>query len=409
MADFTKDFEIVKLELTTATGEKWNLKFVMLEFNVYEDLWNNNITCDITINDARNMLMNLPIFGYETLELQFRTADKEIWSKTLRLIRITDRSLLRERELGYILHFVTPEAVLNAKKRISKSYKGKLIHEMVQDLHQQIGGGPIVVEPTKFQHHFIIPNISPMQAINWLCTHANPAAYQGSNYLYYEDKNTFRFKTVESMLETGPKVEYLYQVANVRKTSMQQELELNTRAAESYVFDNQIDILENMRRGMYGNELITHSDAKKQWKRYTFDYPGSFDEYKHLYPSNYLESRAKQDTNKKDNLLKLHSTGHDQDNYPFMVEKWLPVRLSQLQQLHNIKMTLVVPGDSERTIGEVVQFNLPSPEPPINNQQVDDKLYRGKFLVQSVRHIIDQDKYRTILQLIKESVFTPYP
>ncbi len=69
----------------------------------------------------------------------------------------------------------------------------------------------------------------------------------------------------------------------------------------------------------------------------------------------------------------------------------------------------MVPGDSERTIGEVVEFNLPSPEPPVNNQQVDDKFYRGKFLVQSVRHIIDIDKYRTVLELVKDSVFTQYP
>jgi hypothetical protein len=411
--DFTKDFELVTLDLTTATGVTYNLRFIMVEINVYEDIWSNNITCDIVINDAKNQLMNMPIFGYETLNLEFRTPEKGLWSKTLRLVRITDRKLLRERELGYVLHFITPEAVTNLKTRVSKSYKGKLISDIVDDLHNNwLGGGPIDIETTKFQHHIIIPNIAPIHAINWLTTHANPAGYEGSNYLYYEDKDKFRFVTMESRLEKGPVKTYLFQVANVRKDEVghkPQDFSTNVVAVEAYTFDHHSDILDNMKTGMYGNELLTHSHSRKVWRRYTFDYPGSFDQYKHLYPSNYLESRAKQDTNKKDSKLKLHSTGHDQDGYEFRVDKWLPVRISQLQQLHNIKLTITVPGDSERTVGEVVLFNLPSPEPPVNNNQIDDKYYQGKYLVQSVRHIIDVDKYRTVMELVKDSVFTQYP
>jgi hypothetical protein len=100
-------------------------------------------------------------------------------------MRITDRALVRERELAYILHFVTPETITNLKTRVSKSYKGMIISDIVDDLHNNwLSGGPIDIEPTKFQHHIIIPNISPIQAINWLCTHANSAGYKGSNYLY---------------------------------------------------------------------------------------------------------------------------------------------------------------------------------------------------------------------------------
>ena len=412
MADFTKDFDLVTLDLTLSTGEVWNLRFKMLEISVYEDIFNNNITADVVINDAENMLMNFPIFGYEELKLEFRTPDKGLWSKKLRLIKITDRELVRERELAYTLHFVTPEAVLNLKKRISKSYKGKLISQMVDDIHPQIGGGPVETEATKIQHHFVIPNLHPMHAINWLATHANPAAYKGASYLYYENKDTFKFVSSEKLLSDAVKKTYLYQVANVRRDDLghkPQDLETNIIAAEAYTFDNHMDIIENMRRGMYGNELLTHSDARKIWRRYEFDYPGSFDDYKHLYPGNYLESKAKQDTNKKESKLKLHSTGHDQNNYPFLPELWIPCRISQLHQLHQIRLTITLPGDSERTCGDVVEFNLPSPEPPINNEQVDDKFYRGKYLVQSVRHIIDQDKYRTVLGLVKDSVFTAFP
>ena len=412
--DYTKDFSLEALELTTCTGEVYNLRWVFIELNVYEAIWDNQMTCDVVLNDANNMLMNLPIFGYEDLKISFRTPDKGLFTKVFRVHSITDRVLTKERTLGYIIHGVTPEAIRNLKTRVSKSYKSKLISDIVSDLHYSwLGGGAAEIETTKYQHHIIIPNMMPCHAINWLCTRANPAGYEGANYLYYQDKDQFRFVSLESRLERGPQIEYIYQVANVRKDGSvghkPQELELNVVAVESYTFDHHSDILDNMRTGMYGNELLTHSHSKKIWRRYTFDYPGSFDTYKHLYQGNYLESSARQDVNKKDSKLKLHATGFDQDGFPFLPEKWIPPRISQLQQLMNVRLTITVPGDSDRTVGQVVFFHLPSPEPPQDNQQIHDKYYKGKYLVSGVRHKIDVDKYTTTLELIKDSTFTKYP
>jgi hypothetical protein len=217
---------------------------------------------------------------------------------------------------------------------------------------------------------------------------------------------------MESRLALAASKTYLFQVANVRKNNQGYkpvDLVTDEVAVEVYTLDHQSDILDNMRRGMYGNELLTHSHSRKIWRRYEFDYPSTFDDYQHLHPKNYLESVAIGDTDSPKSHLKLHSTGHDQDNYPFLPEQWIPIRISQLQQLHNIKMTLTIPGDSERTVGEVVEFNLPSPEPPVDNQQVDDKYYRGRYLVQSVRHVITTEKYLTILEIIKDSTFEQYP
>jgi hypothetical protein len=80
-----------------------------------------------------------------------------------------------------------------------------------------------------------------------------------------------------------------------------------------------------------------------------------------------------------------------------------------LQQLQNIQVTVTIPGDSDRTVGQVVELRIPSPEPPINNEQVNDKYYNGYFLVKALRHKIDTDKYVTIMDLIKDSTAVQYP
>jgi hypothetical protein len=429
MATYTSDFEIVNLLLYPIDGTEHNIRFIMTEINVYEDIWNNQITVDVLVNDATNMIQNLPLFGFSKLLLEFRRMpDGDLWSHWLRLVRITDRKLIRERQSGYILHFVTYEGVNNMKKRVSKSYKGKLISDIVADLHYNwLGGGAIDIEKTKYQHHIIIPKIFPCHAINWLATRANSVKYLGANYLYYQDKDLFRFVTMESRLELPISQSYGFQVANIRQGPPDghkaQDIATNSVAVQNYQFTHYSDILENMQAGMYANELYTHSHSRKIWRDYKFDYPGSFDDYKHLYnspgsggflnlsqninPKTYLFNGNFGD-DKPDSKLKLHATGHDQDGFPFLPEKWIPIRISQLQQLQNIKVTMTVPGDSSRTVGQVVELRIPSPEPPINNQQVDDKYYSGRFLIASLRHKIDTEKFLTTMELIKDSVKIPY-
>jgi hypothetical protein len=412
MADFPKDFNLQTMDLTNSEGRTLNLRFVFLELNVYEDIWNNNVTASIVVNDANNLLTNFPMFGFETLTLEFQTPDKTMWSKTLRLTGITNRKLEKERQMVYVLHFVTPEAISNLKQRVSKSYVGKLYSEIVEDLHNNwLGGGPIEVETSKFPQHFVVPRLHPVHAINMICSRANPSAYNGANYLYYEDGQKFRFVTMESRLAQNASQKYLFQPANVRQNNPEaykpRDINSDILAVQVYTFDNHSDIVENLGAGMYGNELLTHSQVLKEWQSYTFDYQGSFDDYKHLYQSHPLYSKAKPDLGSPNSKLKLFSTGHGP--YQFLPEQWIPVRISQLQQLHNIRLTVTVPGDSDRLAGQVVEFMLPSPEAPLDNQQIDDKFYKGRYLVSSLRHKIDPNTYVTTMELIKDSVFEAYP
>ena len=53
---YPKDFNLLQMDLTDTTGLTQSLQFVFIEMNWYESLWNNQITCDILINDANNML-----------------------------------------------------------------------------------------------------------------------------------------------------------------------------------------------------------------------------------------------------------------------------------------------------------------------------------------------------------------
>jgi hypothetical protein len=216
---------------------------------------------------------------------------------------------------------------------------------------------------------------------------------------------------MESRLMKPEVKTYLYHVADIRKDQpgyKSQTLHTDDESLDSYSFDHFSDILDNMQSGMYGNRLITHSQTRKIWREYDFDYPGSFDQYQHLYPGNKLYGFTA-DLADPANKLKVYPVGYDKDNLPFHVDEWLPIRISQLQQLQNIKITMSLPGDSDRTVGQVVILQLPSPEPPVNMTQKMDLYYQGRFLIQSIRHKIVSTDYTTTMTLVKDSVFQAYP
>lgn len=412
MADFPKDYDLRQMRLISVTGEELDLRYVFVEMNLYEDIWSPTLSGDLTISDAQNLLMNFPIFGFEDLILEFGTPGKPIIKKKFRIYSGTHRELGKDRNLVYVMNFCTPEALNNYKVRVSKSYKGKLISEMVDDLHNNwLGGGDIEIEPSKYTYHYVIPNTHPIQAINWLSTRANPSNYKGANYLYWQTVAKFRFIPIEKCLEQKEKEEIFWQPANIRtddEDHHKRRINEDLQSIQGYNINPVFNVRENQEQGMYGNELILHNQLTKTWQSLTFDYYKTFQEYKHLYPTNPLYSKKRQDLHHKNNRLKYYTEGHD-PTYPFRAEEWLRIRVSQLRQLHNIIVTTSLPGNSNLITGDVVKYEMPSPEPPINNEQVIDKYFRGRFLIVGIRHKLDQKSYSTVLELVKDSVFTAYP
>jgi hypothetical protein len=420
---FPKDFSLNKLVLTPLGGEPIDLRFQMMELNVHEDLFNSTTYGTLTVNDALNQLNKLPIFGFETLEIDFNTPQKNPYSGTFRVYKISDRVLAKEREQLYILHFTSEEMFTNLETVVSKSYKGKLISDIADDIQTHFLGSTFgVLETTKYLHHIVIPNWTPMNALNWLAARANSAVFQGANYFYFQNQNGYNFQSGELLSKQPAILDYLVQPANIREPYFSdaefkiRDLDRDRKAVEAYHLVDHISVIDDISRGMYGNRLTTHNLPRKIWTQIDWTYGETWLNYTHIEDNirpggkSFLSDQESSDDS-PESLLRLYNTEQDvpKQLYPNRVENWMNARISQIQQLKNVRVHITVPGDSERTIGEVVNFQLPSPEPPVNKDLVMDKYYQGRYLVTSVRHTINQHQYTSALEITKDAVFTAYP
>lgn len=184
-----QDYIINDLTLYPKKGKPIELQNVVVEINIYEDLFNNTTHGSLVIMDATNLLANVPITGFETLHVDFMTPNKLNYEKTFRIYKITDRNIVREKTMVYILDFTSQEMLNGEKNCVQKSYRAKQISEIVQDIHLTYleSAQTLYIEPTKYLHSLIVPNLPAFKAINWLSIRANSQRYLGSDYVYYED------------------------------------------------------------------------------------------------------------------------------------------------------------------------------------------------------------------------------
>jgi hypothetical protein len=418
---FAKDYSLQSCLLTLANNNQIELKHILQEINTYESLYSNHVTAQLLIRDTFNMLGTAnvlagPIFGYETVLLSFQTPDLTLWTKTMRVIRIEGRILEKDRSQVYHLHLATTELLVAMQTRISKSYNGKLISDIATDILENfIEVADPNVEATSVLHQIIIPNLTADHALNWLCTRAISAAYTGASYIYYEDRDGYNFCTIESLIANALPIDqmtddmkYLYQPGNVRENNPDHHRDVaeDMREVHKYTFALNFNILDNVHAGMYGSTVITHDNVLKQWVRTLWDYPSTFANYQHL-TANPLWSAQAGDLNDPGAKFKLHGMGVYE--YPVNPPDWIQPRISQMQQMHNIEISVVIPGNTDRTVGDVIAFILPSPEPPINSAQILDNFYYGRYMITAVRHKVDQSSHETILDLVSDSVWMPFP
>jgi hypothetical protein len=104
-------------------------------------------------------------------------------------------------------------------------------------------------------------------------------------------------------------------------------------------------------------------------------------------------------------------SGFSQDD---SMKTYILKRKTQIQQLMNSKVRVVIPADASISVGDLIELRITSPKdsPDIseNKDLIFDKYYKEKYLVTGVRHILVTEAprdgiYSMTLELCKDTLF----
>lgn len=413
------EYNLGVLELSGQT-QTVDISRLFLEFNIYESILENNMTCDITVLDGVGLFNNIPIVGGETqLHIIVNSplidgvsSSTDDIDMIFTIYNVSNRHNYKDRTQVYVLHGITPEAFTSAETKINRSYvssKNRLCSDIAVDIFDKDLNttADFDIEPTSNSINMIFPaHWSPFDGINYLASKSqSKGEHGGSSYFFFENSNGYHFKSLDSLSTSEPDHLLVYEPLNVSATVLPHE-----GSVSSYTFDNMFDALNNTTRGMMHSKIVVHDLTMKTIKNFSNTYNDFFNGIAGHVHDQPMFNKQFDSVNSEPHKLHMgmaSSRVYDSSTTPVAnnISEVLLSRTARLQESNNIHMIASIPGNSTILAGDTVSFDLPNNESQENSGDINDidSVISGKFLVLTVRHKVDLDNYVTILTLVKDS------
>lgn len=417
------NYYLNKVELISVSNEAIDIKPMIIEISLYQDIFRPVMTGDVMVNDAIGMINTLKIDGSEKIRITFSksaSTDVLFTSVEYKIIRIGERIKKNFNSEHYTIHFCSNELFLSEGQKVSKSYPGKKINDIVTDILTNYLKVPVKnqsVGITDGVYDFVIPYKKPFEAINFLATYARAPGTSTNNvydFLFFErGDRKFVFQSLQTLYQSQSYGTYAFSAKNYFSPESSGGLVLGLRGIKAYSFLDTFDTLYGITTGAFANRVITIDPLTMQYYKSDFNYSKEFEKSKSLnkYPLQNLSLSSSYEA-----VLKVLTTNKNQEkaiginDKPGAVAKdtynedRIRFRTAQIPLSQYTRMKLTVAGDPNLNVGSVIEILLPK----LNEDQTGgiDDYHSGRYLITAVRQIIDANmEYETVLEVAKNSFY----
>jgi hypothetical protein len=429
------DVIIEEIFLFSSNGLYVDLRNFFREISIYESIFSPVMTGSILIGDNRNLIKYLTITGDEHLTVKVKTPGLKselTISKTFRVYSISDRRIIDQSTQLYVLNFISIEGFVSNLVPIRKAFSGR-VSEIVAEIFdnyftntryittdgqniENLGKSQLnILDETENSIKFVSPGWSPTKCFQWLCSKAIPKSGKACNYLFFEGNKFFYFTPVETIFNLGVNVSigmYRYFPPGVFETT---DSEKKLFQIQSVRMLTALNNLENITNGYYGSRVIDLNIMDKDYSYVDYYYPDKFNEYTHSAGSSneganplFLNGAAVAPQNNF-KLNFVHPGLHTdvQDNFTEKVSEIYGNRVSNILNLSNYNLEIVVPGRTDVEVGSLMYIDLPDTGPlDESDKSADnfDPLSSGNYLITKIHHKINAlPRHSMIMEVAKDS------
>ena len=106
-----KGYVLKELFITSSNGDTINIFNIMLELNMFEDIYNSTVSGSIVINDSIDLFAAIPLSGFEFVKVLLEKPGSErevVFEKIFRIykMQIADVKEATTSNQTYVLYFV---------------------------------------------------------------------------------------------------------------------------------------------------------------------------------------------------------------------------------------------------------------------------------------------------------------
>ena len=408
MAEYIQKSRQIDLIEFKHAGGTINVTNAFANFEIQEDLFKDSLVLNIMVYDAGDNFNEVDFDGTETVDMIFKSmgkGDRQL-NITFQVFKI---EITPDPNAGYAKVYqifgVTPEHYTQSTIDINKGYTST-VKSAVQDVYGKIGSSkPLSAHNTDGLDTFIIPGMTPFEAFQMLNRRAFSGKYASSLYTFYENMDGFNFHNVEQLIEEGKGSPYKYKYTPDSKLEKTGDPETQFMI-EALEIDSNKDIMSRIKGGSYANQCKEIDLISQKINTNILLVKENFKDFVHVDPvgdSMTFDSKEMIDRH----LSTINSTKwiHNTRANPLFANNFkslIPRRRFYLDSLNSVEMRIRVPGNSNLTVGKILELNMLEISGKTENKQQEPKL-SGNWLITQVTHLIDKKEYENVLVLHKES------
>lgn len=409
---FAGDVRIEDVTIVTSAGFAQTITPQVIGIEIYEDMFSSFITGKVMVQDSQELTNLLPLVGEEIIRLKVVTPslpEKDAYDGEFYIYKMDDRMKSQERELIYVLHFISKEAIVDLNKKISKAYSGKISDSVQSIITSEYGlesKKPFNIEETQNATKFISNFWSPTRSLQYCCDNAINLN-DSPTYLFFENKHGLNFISLDTLYTGTPLMQRFiwdnYSAEIPVTGSSSRDLEKDYQRVIEFQMSDGFNYIDRLQSGMYGSEIIYYDILTKQYVH--TGYKPEFEKTKHLnqYPlySTNVAARPKS-VLIHEKMYYNNYEGYDDTTNTKSIQK----RKALMAAAEGYKVTITVFGRTDYSAGQRVYLSVPKnkqlaaerPEP-----NFEDVLLSGNYLISALCHLITREKHECTMELIKDS------
>ena len=414
--------DVGAVEISNFNGSaRQDFKLLAGEFSYYEDLFVPAVSATVVLTDASGFLNGFPFVGDEDLRLEFKTRGFDYIQGidvNLRSFKVGTKARIAERAVSYPVYFTTKTAINDPKTEVVGFYEGKIddIVRSISTLNQfEL---PFAIEGTDGLYKYVGTGDTVFETIHKLRREAlSLTEYKSSAFVFFQDRFGYKFISLNSLFAQTPREgnDYYFAKANTKLPDSVTPFQIISSLEQ--IKSN--DIIDGMRNGLYGNELLAVDPLRKATVKKEFDYFG--DGFKRTAPhvtdfriqpneslarnsqkahSNYIISDL-QDTSPR---TYIQNNSSEDTRFLRSKHKYLELQKSIYEQIQSFAIRITIPGNSSLRVGDVINIFMPEASGVTEDLSQFDKYLHGKYLISSARHDVNTTgAYTTTLECIRDT------
>ena len=428
----------ISAETTTGEPKTIDLKLGVVKFNYYEDLFSPCLTAQLLVVSAggavqtdvkegesgetiENVYSGLPIRGGERVKIKIKpNSEKNVAlefdtpEKYFYVSNVSKQFSDGSKEI-FTLDLVSREAITNETSRVVKRYpKETKISDHVKTIIQDKLASTIKdedIDETVNKYGFIGNLKKPFHVLVWLASKSKPKKGL-PGYFFYQTKDGFKFKSIDSLIEDGNKSEKItYRETNYKPSSVLSDVADFTILQYNVVQNN--DLLTKLALGQFSSHIMEFDPllgtfTTQEQGKFTLDNITS--ETINLGETPEVPKLLNDDTTQ--NLGTLPSrmitmvTDRGVLDFEPVTDKnsdpklWQRQAYMRYQLLFTQVLNMVVPLNTNLSVGNIIfveflQSNMESKE--------RDRQQSGSYMIKELCHHFDPNQSLTSMTLIRDT------